>query len=138
MECNSIVATQNWIIIQTIDMNLVKPNREYDHWENNTDERILCLNVSKTYLYGKRPNLYECTRKYWRLNGERAKHADLVFAVNSGIIVAVYKPTVWYPSQVMIGRWEFEGEDIKDSPHLLMNISQYLGRRQNPVMYINM
>ena len=51
-------------------MNLVKPNREYDHWENNTDERILCLNVSKTYLSGKRSNLYECTRKYWRLNGE--------------------------------------------------------------------
>ena len=88
-----------------------------------TDEKIFCLNVSKTYLSGKRPNLYECTRKYWRLNGERAKHADLVFAVNSGIIVGVYKPTIWYPSKVMEGRWEFEGEDINDSPHLLMNIS---------------
>lgn len=119
-------------------MNVNQPFRNCEVWKNNTSEKILCLNVSKTHFSGKRPNLYECTRKYWRLNGERAKHADLVFAVNSGIIVGVYKPTVWYPSQVMIGRWEFEGEELHDSPHLLMNISDFLGRRQNPVMYINM
>lgn len=69
-------------------MNVNQPFRNCEVWENNTSEKILCLNVSKTHFSGKRLNLYECTRKYWRLNGERAKHADLVFAVNSGITVS--------------------------------------------------
>lgn len=35
---------------------------------------------------------YECTRKYWRLNGQRASKADLVFAVYSDYIVGDFKP----------------------------------------------
>ena len=41
-------------------------------------------------------------------------------------------------SEEYIGRWEFEGEQIEDSPYLLMDISHLLGNRQNPVMYVNM
>lgn len=114
--------------------------RDYGFFENKKNERIVCFNVSRTYLLCERPNLYECTRKYWRLNGERAKKADFVFAVCRGIIVGVYKPSIWYPTEntEYVGRWEFEGEEIKDSPYLQMNISNLLGKRQNPVMYINM
>ena len=102
------------------------------------NEKILCLNVSRTYLLSERPTLYDCTRKYWRLNGKRAQNAELVFAVSLGYIVGVFKPTHWFLSKEYIGRWEFEGEQIEDSPYLLMNISHLLGKRQNPVMYINM
>ena len=115
-----------------------KPFRDYGHFENKNNEKILCLNVSRTHLSCERPNLYECTRKYWRLNGERASKAELVFAVSSGYIVGVFKPTRWYPSKEYIGRWEFEGEYIEDSPYILMDIFHLLGKRQNPVMYINM
>ena len=107
-------------------------------FENNKNEKILCLNVTRTYLLNERENLYECTRKFWRLNGERAKQADVVFAVCSGMIIGVFKPTIWYPSEDYLGRWEFEGEELKDSPYLMMDISHILNRRQNPVMYINM
>ena len=86
----------------------------------------------------ERPSLYECTRKYWRLNGNRAQNAELVFAIFQGYIVGVFKPTRWFLSEEYIGRWEFEGEEIEDSPYILMNISHLLGKRQNPVMYINM
>ena len=101
---------------------------------------IICFNVSKTYLQCERPNLYECTRKYWRLNGERAQNADLVFAVCSGYIIGVFKPIRWYPttSEKYKGRWEFDGEEIVDSPFINMDISHLTGRRQNPVMYLNM
>ena len=114
--------------------------RDYGFFENKKNERIVCFNISRTYLLCERPNLYECTRKYWRLNGERAKKADFVFAVCCGIIVGVYKPSIWYPTEntEYVRRWEFEGEEIKDSAYLQMNISNLLGKRQNPVMYINM
>ncbi len=114
------------------------PFREYSSFENKKNEKILCLNVTRTHLLCERPNLYECTRKYWRLNGNRAQNAELVFAVSQGYIVGVYKPTRWFLSEEYIGRWEFEGEEIEDSPYILMDISHLLGKRQNPVMYINM
>lgn len=115
-----------------------EPFRNYGIFENNRNEKILCLNISRTYLQSERPNLYECARKYWRLNGERAKNAELVFAISSGYIVGVFKPTRWSPSKEHVGRWEFEGEEIQNSPYILMDISLLIGKRQNPVMYINM
>lgn len=115
-----------------------EPFRDYGIFENKQNEKILCFNVSRTYFLGERPSLYECTRKYWRLNVNRAQNAELVFAVSYGYIVGVFKPTRWFPSEEYIGHWEFEGEQIDDSPYILMNISHLLGKRQNPVMYINM
>ena len=115
-----------------------EPFRDYGYFENKKDEKILCLNVNRTYLMNERPSLYECTRKYWRLNGNRAQHAELVFAFSQGHIVGVFKPIRWFLSKDYVGRWEFEGEQIKDSTYILMNISHLLEKRQNPVMYINM
>ena len=108
------------------------------HFENNGEEKNLCLNVSRTYLLRERPNLYECTRKYWKLNGERAMNAELVFAICSGVIIGVFRPFRWFKSKEYLGRWEFEGEEIADSPYLLMTISHLTGKMQNPVMYINL
>ncbi len=115
-----------------------EPFRDYGIFKNRMNEKILCLNVNRTYFLCERPNLYECTRKYWRLNGNRAQNAELIFAISQGYIVGVFKPTRWFLSEKYIGRWEFEGEQIKDSPYILMDISHLLGKRQNPVMYINM
>lgn len=114
--------------------------RDYGRFENDSNNRIICFNVTRTYLLCERPSLYECVRKYWRLNGERAKKAEYVFAVSSGYIVGVFKPIHWFltDSDEYVGRWEFEGEEILDSPYLHMDISHIVGRRQNPVSYINM
>lgn len=114
--------------------------RDYGYFDNKNNYRIVCFNVSRTYLHCERPNLYECTRKYWRLCGKRAQNADFVFAICFGYIVGVFKPIRWYltTSKEYEGRWEFEGEEIHDSPFVNMNISHLIGRNQNPVMYINM
>ena len=113
--------------------------RDYGRYENKFDNRIICFNVTRTYLLSESPNLQECVRKYWRLNGERAKKAEYVFAVCSGYIVGVFKPTHWFltDSDEYVGRWEFEGEEILDSPYLHMDISHLIGKRQNPVSYLN-
>lgn len=119
-------------------MNWDDPFVDLGNWTNEKNEKVLCLNVIRTHFLCERPNLYECTRKYWKLNGERAAKADLVFAVILGTIIGVYKPIKWYPSKEYPGRWEFDGEEISDSPYLFMSVSHILGKRQNPVMYINM
>ena len=74
------------------------------------------------------------------MNGERASSADLVSAVGSGYIVGVFKPFRWYQTECeqLKGRWEFEGEQLNASPYLNQSISKLWGRRQNPVMYINL
>ena len=70
--------------------------QDYGSFENVNNDKIICFNVSKTYL--------------------------------------------WYPttSEKYKGRWEFDGEEIVDSPFINMDISHLTGRRQNPVMYLNM
>ena len=103
------------------------------------NERVVCFNISRTWQNRERADLYECTRKYWRLNGARAGHADLVFAVCQGVVIGVFKPHSWYRTQCAkyAGRWEFEGEQLVNSSYLNLSLIE-MRRRQNPVMYINL
>ena len=114
--------------------------RDYGVFENANNNRIVCVNITQSYLLHQRPNLYECTRKWWRLNGERAQNADFVFAICSGYSVGVFKPTRWFKTENVknAGRWEFEGEEVPDSPFINQSVAHLMHRRQNPVMYINM
>lgn len=78
---------------------MIEPFRDYGNFATLKNEQIVCYNASRTYLGSERSNLYECTRKYWRLNGQRASKADLVFAICSGYIVGIFKPYRWFPTQ---------------------------------------
>ena len=118
-----------------------------DELQPNSGDRIICINVNKTYkpgtdYYGVRDNLYEATRKYWRINGNRAKTANLVLSVYQGIVRAAFKPIEWKISDVKFDtgdRWEFIGVEIHDSPYLNKSIKEYIKKgNQNPIFYINM
>lgn len=82
------------------------------------------------------------TRKYWRLNGNRAKTADYVLAVYQGIVRAVFKPLEWHISDVKFetgDRWEFTGTEIEDSPYLNVSVKEHIKHgNQNSIFYINM
>lgn len=111
-------------------------------------DKLICININKTYnqydvdCYGTRDNTYEATRKYWRLNGNRAKQADYVLATYQGIVRAVFKPTKWFISEKHFDkgvRWEFEGTEVIDSPYLNTSVKEYIHQgNQNPILYINM
>lgn len=111
-------------------------------------DRLICININKTYnqpnadYYGKRDTIYEATRKYWRLNGNRARTADYVLAVYQGIVRAVFKPLEWHISDMKFetgDRWEFAGIEIEDSPYLNVSVKEYIKHgNQNPIFYINM
>ena len=119
-----------------------------DDIQPKSGDRLICININKTYnrpntdYYGKRDNIYEATRKYWRLNGNRARTADYVLAVYQGIVRAVFKPLEWHISDVKFetgDRWEFTGTEIEDSPYLNVSVKEYIKHgNQNPIFYINM
>lgn len=54
--------------------------------------RIMLIKVGKV----KRENLYEMTRKYWKVSLERAKTSTHVLAVINGIVVAEFIPQKWF------------------------------------------
>ena len=51
-------------------------------------DRIICFKVGKV----KRENLYEMTRKYWKVNILRARNATHALAIVDGVVQAVYLP----------------------------------------------
>jgi len=113
-----------------------------------SNEKLICININKTYnrpnvsYYSMRDNIYEATRKYWKINGNRAKTADYVLAVYQGIVRAVFKPIEWHISDMKFDsgvRWEFTGIEVKDSPYLNVSVKEYIKHgNQNPIRYINM
>lgn len=90
-------------------MAMDKVFRDYGVFENKSNEKIIGFNITQSFLRHERPDIYECTRKYWRLDVNRAKNAGLAFGICSGIIIGVFEPLRWYSSEEYPGRWEFEG-----------------------------
>lgn len=108
--------------------------------------KVILLNISKSYnakpgedpIY-IRENVYEMTRKYWKLNKEKANLADYTLGVANGKVVSVYKNTQWENIEFngsMDERCGFVGEEVKNSPFLGLDLSLYM-RCQNPVRYVN-
>lgn len=116
--------------------------------EPQKTDKLICININKTYnrpdvdQFGVRDNIYEATRKYWKLNGRRAKNADYVLATYQGIVRAVFKPIRWIESEKAFEtgkRWEFEGEEILRSKYLNKSVKHLINKgNQNPILYINM
>lgn len=107
-------------------------------------DKVVLLNISRYYnadekeedIY-KRPNIYEMTRKYWKVDKSHVEQVDYVFGVANGVVVVVYKDTNWkYEDYNGYLRCSFEGVEVKDSKYLGLMVSDYV-RSQNPVTYIN-
>lgn len=107
-------------------------------------DKVLCVRIDKTFnnkdveLLERRENIYECTRKYWRVDKKRAEKADYVMGIANGIVRAVYISPKWTPTvnPKFAGRYEFEAEEVKDSPYIGMNVAQFM-KGQTPIRYFN-
>lgn len=75
--------------------------------------KLLLVSLNKTYIQKNaqgvyvRANLYECTRKYWKLNTNRANQVEYVLGVYRGIVRAVIKPT---------SQWKLASYDDNGNP----------------------
>lgn len=56
------------------------------------EDKIICININKTYVNNQRADIYDATRHYWRININRARRATHVLAICRGIVRAVFKP----------------------------------------------
>lgn len=99
-------------------------------------DRIVCVKVGSI----QRENLYEMSRKYWKIKLQRASKATHVLAIIDGVVEAVYIPKKWSYTKVpeFSGRIEFVGTEDKRSSYLGKDVRAYYGRSSNPVTYINM
>lgn len=99
-------------------------------------DRILCVKVGKVV----RENLYEMSRKYWKLKFERASKATHVLAIVNSEVVAVYIPKEWKKTEdsAHLGRIEFTGTEDTDSEYLGKSVKKIFGKYPGPTLYINM
>lgn len=97
---------------------------------------ILCVKVGKV----RRENLYEMTRKYWKVSLNRARLATHVLAIVDGIVEAVYIPQTWKltEDEAYEGRCEFAGKEDLQSEYIGKSVVGFYGKSQNPVKYINL
>lgn len=81
--------------------------------EGDIEHNIMTINVNKTYNIKSdyHPNIYEATRKSWKLNEHRAKQVEFVMSEYRGVIRAIFRPVKW----IKVGdRWMFEGVEVTD------------------------
>lgn len=101
--------------------------------------KIVAFNISTSYHEWKeRENIYECTRKFWRMSIKRARQLELCLAVLDGKVVKAYHPYQW--EVVKEGKWKgrimFEGEEERESDLLGLDLSEEFHGRQNPICYL--
>ena len=102
----------------------------------NPLDRIICMKIGNI----QRENLYEMSRKYWKVNFRRAKEATHVLAIVDGYVKAVYVPYKWYPTQNShyLGRYEFDGVEDTGSEYISKSVKALYGKSQNPIKYVNL
>ena len=102
--------------------------------EPHPQDRIVCVKVGRIV----RDNLYEMTRKYWKVNLDKVSKSTHVLAIVDGIVKAVYIPREWKYTQDSryLGRCEFVGEEDKNSDYIGKSVSFFYGYSSNPVKYI--
>ena len=78
---------------------------------NYIEERVLFLKVPKS-ASGEDltpQELYDATRKAWRISLKRAQKAEYVFSILDNVVLEVYKPTSWYVKLDEEPRLAFDG-----------------------------
>ncbi len=83
--------------------------------------------------------IFEATRKSWKINMERAAGAKYVLSVARGLVRAVYEEVVWEECPSHPGRKEFKGNNsIKGSVYINKSVAHLFMRgAQTPIRYIS-
>lgn len=121
----------------------------------NIDENVIIFRITQYQHEMSTTEIYDLTRRCWKVNVEKARKAALAFAVYKGIVLEVYRIDKWVPGHSTYnsipvsdeikrrdkqqGRWEFVGdvaEDIREK-YVGKNVSGFFKRgNQSPFIYI--
>lgn len=93
------------------------------------EHKALMINVSKSALES---SIYDAVRFAWRIDVKKAKQAEIILAVNNGLIIGVFIADEWLPAtadnfpgrETVEGRYGFSG---REAPRDLQQ--QYLRKK---------
>jgi hypothetical protein len=100
---------------------------------------VLILNINRTYYKGiSDEELYNATRKSWKVNIKSAEKVEYVIARANGILREIYRVNKWFehPGDDGKMRYAFEGNKVEDISITDFYIGKSLKGSQNPVKYI--
>ncbi len=108
-------------------------------------DKLLVININGTYgiKNERHPNIYEATRKSWKLSEGRARLVKYVLSEYRGVVRAIFAPQKWEHEPNNPKRWLFEGYEIteENNPEIY---NRYINKRvpkvkgmANPVRYFN-
>lgn len=137
-------------------MRKVRENMNEKLTVESIDENVIIFRITK-YQHGmSATEIYDLTRRCWKVDVEKARKADLAFAVYKGIVLEVYRIDKWAPGYSTYnsipvsdeikrrdkqeGRWEFVGHVAEDNlreKYVEKNVSVFFKRgNQHPFMYV--
>lgn len=102
--------------------------------EINQTDKLIFVNIKRSYeamisndtaskYY--RDSLKECTRKYWPVRDDKANAASHILGCYNGIVKEVIKKSSFFTSEDEYpGRKVFEGEELKDSQYIGMDLHE--------------
>lgn len=117
--------------------------------EINPKDTLLLVSLNKSFDQAKadgvyhRINIYEATRKYWKIGKNAPQDIKYVLGVYKGIVRSVIEITSWKwvsvsddGTEFKSDRCAFEGNLIEDSPYLNKDVSDYPFGSGGAVRYI--
>ena len=117
--------------------------------EIKDDETLLLVSLNKSFDQAKangvyrRVDIYESTRKYWRIGKDKPQEIKYVLGVYKGIVRSVIKVESWEwtenaedGTRFKCERCIFEGRLIEDSPYLNKDVSDYPFGSRGSIRYI--
>ncbi len=112
---------------------MILSNKSEAPLSKSSADKIIFVNIKNSYeamlnndnnnpLF--RTNLYDCTRKYWYINNEKANLATHIFGCYKGKVIEVIQIHNFYVESIgeFAGRKVFEGTEQPDSPYLNMDL----------------
>jgi hypothetical protein len=123
-------------------MDLEDVKLKYEAEEAVFNDSVLLININRQFKKGMSDkDLYEATRKHWKVNFERVKNIKIICAVSQGIIREVFEQSQWLKSESKkeISRCYFIGrkakENIRNKYIHKSVISFWPMGSQNPIKY---
>lgn len=130
---------------------LMHANQVIEHYEAQEasfTHRVLLININQSAT--EQESLYAAVRYAWKLDPKKAEKADLVLAVQQGLIVGVFVADKWLAATTenfpgtpadQPGRWGFVGHDAPEEVaklYLRRRVPESLRKRgaANPVRYV--
>lgn len=113
--------------------------------EHGITDRVLVININKTYNLRNElhPDIYEATRKSWKLSPNRARNVQYVLSEYRGVVRAIFVPEKWEHEKENDKRWMFEGYEVteQNDPEIYHRyINKHVPKAkgtQNPLHYYN-